>query len=80
MEFKNVLDIATKQITSVSRKDTLIKAAELMIQNNLRNVLVVDDGIKEYGIITVTDITDFLLRGISFTDLVESVEFKTVKQ
>lgn len=80
MEFKNVLDIATKQITSVSRKDTLIKAAELMIQNNLRNVLVVDEGIKEYGIITVTDITDFLLRGVSFTDLVESVEFKTVKQ
>ncbi len=80
MEFKNVLDIATKQITSVSRKDTLIKAAELMIQNNLRNVLVVDDGIKEYGIITVTDITDFLLKGISFTDLVESIEFKIVKQ
>jgi diguanylate cyclase (GGDEF)-like protein/PAS domain S-box-containing protein len=80
MEFKNVLEIATQHITSVSRKDTLMKAAELMIQNNLRNVLVVDSGIKEYGIITVTDITDFLLRGVSFTDLVESVDFKNVKQ
>ncbi len=80
MEFKNVLDIATKQITSVSRKDTLIKAAELMVQNNLRNVLIVDEGIKEYGIITVTDITNFLLKGVSLTDAIESVQFKIVRQ
>ncbi len=80
MEFKNVLEIATQQITSVSRKDTLLKAAETMIQNNLRNVLIVDSGIKEYGIITVTDVTDFLLKGVSFSDLVESIEYKIVKQ
>ncbi len=80
MEFKSVLEIATKQITSVSRKDTIMKAAELMIQNNLRNVLVVDSGIKEYGIITVTDITDFLLHGVAFTDLIESVKYSTVKK
>jgi len=80
MEFKSVLEIATKQITSVSRKDTIMKAAELMIQNNLRNVLIVDSGINEYGIITVTDITDYLLKGVSFTDSIESVKYNTVKK
>lgn len=80
MEFKSVLEIATKHITSVSRKDSIMRAAELMIQSNLRNVLIVDDGVKEYGIITVSDITSFLLNGVSFTDLIESVNYKIVKK
>jgi diguanylate cyclase (GGDEF)-like protein/PAS domain S-box-containing protein len=80
MEFKSVLEIATKQITSVSRKDTIMKAAELMIQNNLRNVLIVDSGVNEYGIITVSDITDLLLKGVAFTDTIDSVNYNLVRK
>lgn len=80
MEFKSILEIATKHITSVSRKDSIIKAAELMIQSNLRNVLVVDEDIKEYGIITVSDITNYLLSKVSFSDTIESVNYKIVKK
>ncbi|MDD3466056.1 MAG: diguanylate cyclase [Campylobacterales bacterium] len=80
MEFKNVLEIATKQITSVGRQDSILKATEVMIQNNLRNVLIVDEGTKEYGIITVNDITDFIVRGVDFSSTIESVGYKIVKQ
>jgi diguanylate cyclase (GGDEF)-like protein/PAS domain S-box-containing protein len=80
MEFKNVLEIATKQVMSVSRKDSILKATEVMIQNNLRNVLIVDEDIHEYGIVTVTDITDFIVRGVDFSSSMESVGYKIVKQ
>lgn len=80
MEFKNVLEIASRQITSVSRKDPLMKAVELMLKSNLRNVLIVDKGINEYGILTVTDIANLLSSGVDFSSPVESVEYSLVKQ
>lgn len=80
MKFKSVLEIATTNIMSVSRKDTLKAAAEIMFSHNIRNVLVVDEGITEYGIITVKDIAGFITSGVDFSNTIESLDVKSVKQ
>ena len=80
MKFKSILEIATTNIMSVSRKDTLKAAAEIMFSHNIRNVLVVDEGITEYGIITVKDIAGFITSGVDFSNTIESLDVKSVKQ
>lgn len=80
MNFKSVLEIATTNIMSVSRKDTLKTAAEIMFSHNIRNVLVVDEGITEYGIITVRDIAGLITSGVDFSNAIESIDVPNVKQ
>ncbi len=56
ISFKKVEQIMNRRITSVSRKDLLLKAIELMAENRISCVLVIEDN-KPAGIVTECDVT-----------------------
>ncbi|SFV49880.1 hypothetical protein MNB_SM-7-1471 [hydrothermal vent metagenome] len=57
MKFPKVGDIATREVVSVSRSDTLSYAVELMTKSNHRNI-VVKEG-KEFFVLGVFDVINF---------------------
>jgi diguanylate cyclase (GGDEF)-like protein/PAS domain S-box-containing protein len=56
ISFKKVEQIMNRKIISVSRKDQLSKAVELMVENEISCVLVIEDN-KPAGVVTERDIT-----------------------
>lgn len=56
ISFKKVEQIMNRRIISVSGKDQLLKAVELMVENQISCVLVIEDN-KPAGVVTERDIT-----------------------
>lgn len=80
MQNRTVMEIATTHITSVSRESSVTQAAQLMMDNNLRNVLIVDDGVKEYGILTVSDLAKLVAKKVDFHTQIKNLKYHIVKQ
>lgn len=65
---KTVDDYMTKNVKMVSTDTSLGQAAKVMVENRLRRLPVVKDGILA-GIVTASDIVHFLGRGDAFSKL-----------
>ncbi|WP_353663061.1 CBS domain-containing protein [Hydrogenimonas sp. SS33] len=61
IDMLNVYDIMNAPAISVSRKLEIRYAAQMMVQNSIKRLLVVDDN-ELYGILTMTDIIGVVLE------------------
>jgi len=59
--FENIGEIMTNEVISFNRNDSLYDICDCLINNDFRSVTVLDDG-KLVGIISRTDIIDFILK------------------
>ena len=56
-------DIMTRTVISVREADTLFDAQQLMLRNNIKRLVVIDDKNIPIGIITQKDMVRGLMRG-----------------
>jgi CBS domain-containing protein len=63
----DIMDIASEDVISIHSSNSIINAAELMRDNDVRRLPVIDAGTKRLlGLVTAVDILDFLGGGSKF--------------
>lgn len=69
----SVLDLATKDVVTISPATTIIESLRYMLKYNFRRIPIVDEGTKTIkGIITATDLVSFLGGGPKY-EIVEEM-------
>lgn len=76
----NILDIATKNVASVTQENTINQAVELMYLENHRDVIIQPNRSKnnQYSIFTVNDLVKLKHQGIDFNTQLKNIKFNTI--
>ncbi|MDX2368350.1 MAG: diguanylate cyclase [Colwellia sp.] len=74
----NILDIATKNVATVTQEDTIQDAITLMYQEKHRDVIILPNKNKQYSIFTVNDLVKLKNQDISFNTKLKKIKFNTI--
>ena len=76
----NILDIATKNVASVTQENTINQAVELMYLENHRDVIIQPNRTNDnhYSIFTVNDLVKLKHQGIDFNTQLKNIKFNTI--
>lgn len=74
----SILDIATKDVVTVSQQDTISTAIELMYQSKHRDVIILPNNNSQYYIFTVNDLVKFKTQNIDFNTQLKEIEFSAI--
>lgn len=74
----NILDIATKNVATVTPEDTIHKAIALMYQEKHRDVIILPNKNKQYSIFTVNDLVKLKNQNVDFNTKLKNIKFNTI--
>lgn len=74
----NILDIATKNVATVTQEDTIYQAIALMYQEKHRDVIILPNKNKQYSIFTVNDLVKLKNQDIDFNTKLKNIKFNTI--
>lgn len=74
----NILDIATKNVATVTQEDTIYRAIELMYQEKHRDVIILPNKNKQYSIFTVNDLVKLKNQDVDFNTKLKNIKFNTI--
>ena len=74
----NILDIATKNVVTVTQEDTIYRAIELMYQEKHRDVIILPNKNRQYSIFTVNDLVKLKSQDIDFDTQLKNIKFNTI--
>lgn len=74
----NILDIATKNVATVTQEDTIHKAVALMYQEKHRDVIILPKKNKQYSIFTVNDLVKLKNQDVNFNTKLKNIKFNTI--
>lgn len=66
-------DVMTRTVISVREADSLLDAQHLMVRNNIKRLVVIDDRNIPIGIITQKDVIRGLIKGNTGKPLIKSM-------
>ena len=73
-----ILDIATKNVITVTPEDTIQKAVELMYKEKHRDVIILPSKNKHYSIFTANDLIKLKSQNIDFNTKIKEIKFNTI--
>jgi len=74
----NILEIATKNVATVTQEDTIHTAIALMHKEKHRDVIILPNKNKQYSIFTVNDLVKLKNQGIDFNTKLKKIKFNTI--
>ena len=74
----SILDIATKNVATVTQEDTIYTAIELMYKEKHRDVIILPNKNKQYAIFTVNDLVKLKSQNIDFNTQLKNIKFNTI--
>ena len=78
MELPKIIDIATKNVVSISDTHSIQDAVNLMLESNHRDVIITSQNSKKYGLIKTSDLIKFKLQNIDFSRAINTVKIDYV--
>ncbi|WP_345993260.1 diguanylate cyclase [Sulfurimonas sp. HSL-1716] len=79
MNNHNIMDIATKNVLTISENGTIRDAIESMYKNNHRDVVVVSESDKKFGLLSAADLIKMKKLGLDFNQKISSVLYPTIQ-
>lgn len=73
-----LLDIATREVITISEEATLGEAVHYMQERNLRDIVVIRHSLHRYGLLTPQDLIRFKLNHISFNTPLSALKLDTI--
>ncbi|MGB5791662.1 CBS domain-containing protein, partial [Poseidonibacter sp.] len=73
-----ILDIATKNVITVTPEDTIQTAVELMYKEKHRDVIILPSKNKHYSIFTANDLIKLKSQNIDFNTQIKEIKFNTI--
>lgn len=73
-----ILDIATKNVITVTSEDTIQKAVELMYKEKHRDVIILPSKNRHYSIFTANDLIKLKSQNIDFNTKIKEIKFNTI--
>ena len=74
----NILDIATKNVATVTPENTINQAIEMMYLEEHRDVVILPYKNKQYSIFTVNDLVKLQHQEVDFNTQLKNIKFNTV--
>ncbi|MBU0632070.1 diguanylate cyclase [bacterium] len=79
MNTHNIMDIATKKVLTISEDETIIDAIENMYRNNHRDVVVISQHHKKFGLLSAADLIKMKKSGLSFSQKISSILYPSMQ-
>lgn len=79
MNTHNIMDIATKQVLTISEDETISNAIENMYRNNHRDVVVISQRHKKFGLLSAADLIKMKKSGHSFNQKISSIVYPSMQ-
>ena len=78
MTTPNLIDIANKDVISISEEKSLNDAIALMREKNIRDVVVIRNSIHKFGLLTTQSLIRFKLESVDFTLPLSQLKLDTI--
>ncbi len=79
MNTQSIMDIATKHVLTISENETIRSAIENMYENNHRDIVVVSDRHKKFGILSTPDLIKMKKNGLDFNQKISSILYPPIE-
>lgn len=79
MNTQNIMDIASKDVITISEDETIADAIEKMYMHNHRDVIVLSNRHKKFGLLSSVDLIKMKKQGIDFNQRISSVLYPGIE-
>ena len=78
MDFPKVRDISSKDVLFIEETKSIQEAVEMMYENDHRDIVILVDGKKEFGLLKVNDVIRLKLQKIDFSLSINSIKYDLI--
>ena len=79
MNTQNIMDIASKDVITITEDETIADAIEKMYMHNHRDVIVLSNRHKKFGLLSSVDLIKMKKQGIDFNQRISSVLYPGIE-
>ena len=79
MNTQNIMDIASKDVITITEDETIADAIEKMYMHNHRDVIVLSNRHKKFGLLSSVDLIKMKKQGIDFSQKISSVLYPGIE-
>lgn len=79
MNTQNIMDIASKDVITITEDETIADAIEKMYMHNHRDVIVLSSRHKKFGLLSSVDLIKMKKQGIDFNQKISSVLYPGIE-
>ena len=79
MNTQNIMDIASKDVITITEDETIADAIEKMYMHNHRDVIVLSNRHKKFGLLSSVDLIKMKKQGIDFNQKISSVLYPGIE-
>ena len=78
MDFPKVRDISSKNVLYIKDSQTIQEAVDLMYNNDHRDIVIIIENKKEFGLLKVSDIIKLKLQEIDFSQQIKMMKYDVI--
>lgn len=78
MDFPKINDISSKEVLYIKEDQSIQEAIDLMYKYDHRNIVILIEGKKEFGLLKVNDIIRLKLQNIDFSQIIKSIKYDII--
>ncbi len=78
MNFPKLVDIATKQVVTIHESKTIQEAVEAMYNSNHRDVIILSEEKRNFGVLKANDLVKLKLQKIDFSTKLKDIKYDSV--
>lgn len=78
MNFPKLVDIATKQVVTIHESKTIQDAVEAMYNSNHRDVIILSEERRNFGVLKANDLVKLKLQKIDFSTQLKDIKYDSV--
>lgn len=78
MELPKLIDISTQKVVTIHESKTIQEAVDLMYQSSHRDVIVLSEEKRNFGILKANDLVKLKIQGVPFTTKLKEIKYDSV--